>query len=299
MISTSKTGPNPPTAMRKEPRTGLPPTPPDPNLVTLTRHPSFTIVSIHAEPANVLTRNLWGALAAALRVVQADDTQLGIAFLSGLRKPIFSAGNDIRELYAPNTSAARYQDFWLTSNTFLIDLYTSRLVTVAAIKGASPAGGCALSLCCDIRIMTSNAHMKSYIGLNEVALGIHVPKYWGELMRRTASKACGAAIDRVLLNATLMPSEQAFDMGLVDELVDDAAALERRAVEVLEAATGRKSARVMAARHKTKLLGREAFVAQWSAYLDGEATLGWAALADEGTVKTLEGVLSRLKKSKL
>jgi 3,2-trans-enoyl-CoA isomerase len=277
----------------------LPEAPPDPNLVTLTRHSNFTIVSIHAEPANVLTRNLWGALAAALRIVEADETQLGIAFLSGLRKPIFSAGNDIQELYAPNTSAARYQDFWLTSNNFLINLYTSRLVTVAAIKGASPAGGCALSLCCDTRIMTSNAHMKSYIGLNEVALGIHVPKFWGELMRRTAAKASGAAIDRVLLNATLMPSEQALDMGLVDELVDDATALERRAVEVLDAATRKKSARVMAARHTTKLLGREAFVARWRAYLDGEATLGWKALADEGTVNMLKDVLASLKASKL
>ena len=268
---------------------------PDPDLVTLTRHPTFTVVRIHAGPANVLTRNLWGALAAALRVVEADETQLGIAFLSGLRKPIFSAGNDIQELYAPNTSASRYRDFWLTSNTFLIDLYTSRLVTVAAIKGASPAGGCALSLCCDIRIMTSNACMKSYIGLNEVALGIHVPKFWGELMRRTASRASGAAIDRVLLDATLMPSEQALDMGLVDELVNDVDALERRAVEVLESATRKKSARVMAARHATKLLGREAFVARWRTYLDGEAALGREALAEEGTVEMLRGVLAGLK----
>ena len=48
----------------------------------------------------------------------------------------------------------RYRDFWVTSNVFLARLYCSPLVTVAAIKGACPAGGCCLSLCCDMRIMT-------------------------------------------------------------------------------------------------------------------------------------------------
>jgi hypothetical protein len=43
-------------------------------------------------------------------------------------------------------------------------------VQVAAIRGACPAGGCCLSLCCDFRIMTEFGH----IGLNEVALGIAV-----------------------------------------------------------------------------------------------------------------------------
>ncbi len=50
--------------------------------------------------------------------------------------------------------SGRYTDFWVTSNVFLARLYRSPLVTLAAIKGACPAGGCCLSLCCDMRIMT-------------------------------------------------------------------------------------------------------------------------------------------------
>jgi len=281
---------------------GPPPLPPPDyaRLVTLTTRPSYTIVSIHAEPANVLTLDLWRALAAALRTVEADPGQQAIAFVSTLQRPIFSAGNDIQELYAPNTTADRYRDFWVTSNTFLVDLYTSRLLTVAGIRGACPAGGCALSMCCDVRVMTS----KGYIGLNEVALGIHVPKFWGELMRRTMSKASGAAVDRVLLDATLMPSQRAFEMGLVDELVGDrdgnggdSDALWRRVEEVLARGTSGKSRRVMAARHTTKLVGREEFVARWRAYLEQEAVLGWESLRDEGTVRQLKSVLDGLKKT--
>lgn len=53
----------------------------------------------------------------------------------------------------------RYRDFWVTSNVFLARLYCSPLVTIAAIKGACPAGGCCLSLCCDLRIMTEQADL--------------------------------------------------------------------------------------------------------------------------------------------
>jgi ankyrin repeat protein len=50
-------------------------------------------------------------------------------------------------------------------------------------------------------------------------------------------------------------------------------------------------------RHATKLLGRQAFVARWRSYLDGEAAVGWEALADEGTVEMLRGVVARLEGS--
>jgi hypothetical protein len=35
-------------------------------------------------------------------------------------------------------------------------------------------------------------------------------------------------------------------------------------------------------------------VARWWTYLDGEAALGWEALADEGTVEMLRGVVAGL-----
>jgi hypothetical protein len=41
-------------------------------------------------------------------------------------------------------------------------------------RGACPAGGCILALCCDERVMTDDS--ASCIGLNEVALGIAVPR---------------------------------------------------------------------------------------------------------------------------
>jgi 3,2-trans-enoyl-CoA isomerase len=72
------------------------------------------------------------------------------------------------------TTRAKFTRFWTAQTRFLARLYRSPLVTLAAIRGACPAGGCILALCCDERIMTSDA--ASCIGLNEVALGIAVPR---------------------------------------------------------------------------------------------------------------------------
>lgn len=100
----------------------------------------------------------------------------------------------------------------MTSNTFLARLYRSPLVTLASIRGACPAGGCCLALCCDYRVMTAAS---GSIGLNEVALGISVPKFWGQLMQRVVG--VGAA-DKLLQFALLIDPGRARALGLVDEV---------------------------------------------------------------------------------
>ena len=68
------------------------------------------------------------------------------------------------------------KEFWSTLTKTLTSIYSSRLATVAAINGACPAGGCVLAMCCDWRVITWDGSM----GLNEVALGIPVPRNWCE-----------------------------------------------------------------------------------------------------------------------
>lgn len=58
----------------------------------------------------------------------------------------------------------------MTSNKFLARLYSTRLATVAAIRGACPAGGCAISLACDYRVMTEHGHIG---GLDSEGRGRH------------------------------------------------------------------------------------------------------------------------------
>lgn len=48
-------------------------------------------------------------------------------------------------------------------------------MVLLSLQGASPAGGCLISLSCDYRVLADNP--KCVIGLNETLLGIVAP-FW-------------------------------------------------------------------------------------------------------------------------
>lgn len=246
----------------------------------------YAIVTICREPVNSMNLELWQQLADTLEQLEKDPSVRGVIFQSGLKKDVFTAGNDLQELYAPKSSAERYRDFWITQNMFFTRLYRSPLVTLAAIRGACPAGGCALALCCDYRIMTDFGN----IGLNEVALGIPVPAYWAQLMVRTI----GQRPAERLLEFGLMPSAaEALQLGLVDELAkveDLLASAENAMAKMLEAPDPGRQA--------TKLSLREEFSKAWAEFSKPEAEGGWKLLSHPKTIQALEAVIQRLSSKK-
>jgi Delta3-Delta2-enoyl-CoA isomerase len=173
---------------------------------------AYKIVAIERDPVNSMNLELWIELQKTLDEAEENPKIRGIIFCSGLKRNIFTAGNDLIELYAPKTSAERYKQFWKVSNQFLANLYKSRLVTVAAINGSCPAGGCALSLCCDYRVATEDATM----GLNETALGIPVPQFWAKLL---ATIVGSSVSDKMAQFAQMIPSKQGLKLGLIDLVV--------------------------------------------------------------------------------
>ena len=260
--------------------------------VQIDRKPGgYAIVSLCKEPANTLDFNLWRQLADAVQELEQDTSVRGIIIASGLKRDIFSAGNDIMALYAPKTSKEAYKKFWVTQNQFLARLYRSPLVTIAAIRGACPAGGCAISMCCDLRIMTEQGH----IGLNEVALGISVPAMWAVLMSTTIGQ--GKA-EQMLEVAKLVSPQEALQIGLVSQVVPKEELLSQA-----EAAMQKMlKAGPDAGRQATKSHLRKKFSQEWEAYCIPEVEGAWDQLARESTVKAMAGVLEGLakrKKSKL
>merc|ERR1719379_3395470 len=96
----------------------------------------------------------WQELLAAFLECENDAKVRAIIFQSGLKKSVFTAGLDLKELYGPTTSKERLFQFWGTLSEAATKIYGSKKVTIAAINGACPAGGCLLALCCDYRIIT-------------------------------------------------------------------------------------------------------------------------------------------------
>jgi hypothetical protein len=151
--------------------------------------------------------------------------------------------------------------------TFLCRLLRSPLATVCAIRGACPAGGCAVALCCDYRVQSD----AGTFGLNEVQLGIPVPKYWAKLFCLVAGRTAG---DLTLQLGTLLTPPEAKAMGLLHEVVPIAAVL-----PAAERAMTEKFLRLPdAARGATKANMRGEFSAQWEGYIAEEAAAGWVGL---------------------
>jgi len=124
---------------------------------------------------------------------------------------IFSAGLDITEMHNPDPK--RLGEFWSSVQQMYMDMYGSRLATVAAISGHSPAGGCIVSICCDYRIMIQDDSFK--IGLNETQLGIRAPYWLADMYGQTIGTRQS---EMHLALGTLFSPSKAHAVGLVDEL---------------------------------------------------------------------------------
>ena len=248
---------------------------------------TIAIVSLLSEPANAMDLQFWTELHSALVHIESNPKTRVLIFLSKLKRDIFTAGNDIKELYAPETTAKRYEKFWRVQTTFLTRLLVSPLVTIAGIRGACPAGGAMLSLCCDYRVQTT--HKTSSFGLNEVMLGIPVPKFWAlRFCEVTLSKALG---EKLLLQGALAKPSEALRYGLIDEVCEEGM-LEKRVMEIAE-----KMKRLPRDGYaKTKINLRGAFAEEWYRYgCEEEAKDGFRMLCEPTIVKQLKRVLDGLR----
>lgn len=168
----------------------------------------FAVISLDRGKANAINSLMLKELTSAVQQIEADNQIKGL-ILTG-KENFFSAGIDLIEVYHYNE--AESYDFWSGFLNLQVLLADFKKPLVAAISGHSPAGGCVLALCCDYRLMVKGDFV---IGLNEVPVGIIVPDaifhlyaFW--LGQRKAYQ--------YLLEGKLMNTEEAFQIGLVDEI---------------------------------------------------------------------------------
>ncbi|WP_448096901.1 enoyl-CoA hydratase/isomerase family protein [Luteibacter yeojuensis] len=158
-------------------------------------------------PVNALDIVLVRALRDAIAEAPSNGAR-GIV-LSGAQG-MFSAGVDVPALL--HRDRAGVGEFWNEFFALCGAIAASRVPTVAAITGHSPAGGAVVSLFCDYRVM---AHGPYKIGLNEVQVGLSVPEPIQFAMRRIVG---AYRAERLLVAGAMVDAEQAHAIGLVDEL---------------------------------------------------------------------------------
>ena len=176
------------------------------------------------EARNALTWAMYDGLVAALEQVERDASIQALV-LTGAGGRAFAAGTDIAQFRAfdkPEDAIGYEQRI----DSVLNVLEACRVPTIAAVAGACIGGGAAIAACCDLRIAAAGARF-----------GFPIAKTLGNcLSMANLSRLCqliGAArVKDIIFTARLLDASEALSIGLVSEVVPDAAALLPRANEL-------------------------------------------------------------------
>ena len=103
-----------------------------------------------------------------------------------------------------------------------------RVPTIAAISGACTGGGAGIAACCDVRIATRT-----------IKFGFPIARTLGNCLSRSnlnrLSNLIGPArVKELIFSARLIEAVEAEKLGLLSEVVEDGAALAKRADELAQ-----------------------------------------------------------------
>ena len=175
-----------------------------------------SVVTMTSNKVNAMNDDFFSDLQAAMAELQSGEP-LPIV-LTGTRS-CFSAGLNILELYEyDRTTLTAFVD---RLGETMLAWFSLPRPTIAAINGHAIAGGCVLALSCDLRIVT-DADVQ--LGLNEVQVGIPFPAVPFEITRHALAPD---RLREVMLMGALYTPAEAHSRGLVDEVVEADALLER------------------------------------------------------------------------
>ncbi|HYS71247.1 MAG TPA: enoyl-CoA hydratase-related protein [Thermoplasmata archaeon] len=177
--------------------------------VDVTREGRVSVVTLNRPPVNALSTALMSQLGQTLRALVTEEKVRAIV-LTGAGEKAFCAGGDIDEFAAMDkpTLLAAIQ----SGQRLVWDLEHLDKPTIAAVNGACLGGGNGIAMACDLRIAGENA----VFGHPEASLGLTLA-YAGSL--RLARVVGIARAKELMLTARKIPAKEAFEWGLVNEVV--------------------------------------------------------------------------------
>jgi enoyl-CoA hydratase len=173
---------------------------------------------------NALTFGMYQGLIDHCARIEADAS-IKALIITGAGDKAFAAGTDIAQFrsFASAQDAIDYERFM---DRVMGALERLRVPTIAAIAGACTGGGAAIAAACDLRIATQDAK-----------IGFPIARTLGNCLslgnlRRLSALIGPARVKDMIFTARLFGAQEAHAIGLVGEVVADAAALAARATEL-------------------------------------------------------------------
>jgi enoyl-CoA hydratase/carnithine racemase len=197
---------------------------PDAELLYEVRDGIGRITFNRPQARNSLTFNMYERLA-AICANAGEDRSLKVLILTGAGDKAFAAGTDINQFRAFKTPQDAI-DYETRIDQVLGTIEQCPVPTIAAINGACAGGGAGIAACCDLRI-----------GTTTTKFGFPIARTLGNCLSMSnlgrLSALIGAArLKEIIFTARLIEAHEAVGLGLLNEVVADIPALERRAEEL-------------------------------------------------------------------
>jgi enoyl-CoA hydratase len=189
------------------------------------RHDGIGKVTFNRPQArNAFTFAMYERLAAICEEANGDRS-LKVLVFQGAGDKAFAAGTDINQFRA-FTTPQHALDYEARIDRVLGTLETCRVPTIAAINGACTGGGAGIAACCDVRIATKS-----------MKFGFPIARTLGNCLSmsnisRLTALVGPARVKDLIFTARLIGADEAAHVGLLSEVVEDIAALARRADEL-------------------------------------------------------------------
>jgi len=185
------------------------------NFVLSSKQKGIATVTLQRGKVNALNEPMVEEIADSFENLETDTKVKSIIF-TGSGK-FFSFGFDVPEFFRyPKKDFIRFIEKFTNLYTYLFQ-FTKPIV--AALNGHTIAGGCMLATACDFRLMASG---KGKISLNEITFGAPIFAGSAEMLRFCAGSRNAQSI---LYSGAMYSAEEAFALGLVDQVSSEDALL--------------------------------------------------------------------------
>lgn len=177
-------------------------------------------LTLDHEPANEIGRLMLVELENFVAAFDTLATDTSACIVASGRRSVFSAGGDLRELYATaaavpvNDRASGVRAFLERIHAVLNALDTAPFVTIAAVQGACLGGGLELALACDLIVADKMARF----AFPELRLGF-IPGFGG--IPRLKRDVANAFVRDLLFTGRTVNATRAQAAGLVAQLAGE------------------------------------------------------------------------------
>ena len=178
------------------------------SFIEISQHGNIATVTLERGKVNALNEPMVEEVTATFQSLEKDAAVKSLILTA--KGKFFSFGFDVPEFLGyPKKDFVKYLEKFADLYTYVFQFPKP---VVAALNGHTIAGGCMLATACDYRLMVSE---KAKISLNEITFGSSVFAGTVEMLKFCVGTKNAQSI---LYTGVMYSAEEAFHMGLVDQV---------------------------------------------------------------------------------